>query len=169
MPDIPKYARLEIERRWLADLGAVGALEGRPYREVHDLYIAGTRLRLRKISGPAGEAAFKLGKKYGKRGAFFEPVTNLYLSEREYQALSSLPGARIHKRRYALSGGSLDVYLGPLDGLAIFEIELGDEGSAQAYQPPGFVLREITHDADFTGAALASRGAAPPSGDGGVR
>jgi hypothetical protein len=58
VPDIPKYAHLEIERRWLADLGAVGALEGRAYREIHDSYIAGTRLRVRKISGPAAESAF---------------------------------------------------------------------------------------------------------------
>jgi CYTH domain-containing protein len=165
VPDVPKYAVLEIERRWLADLEAVGALAGRPYREIHDLYVAGTRLRLRKISGPAGEVSFKLGKKYGKSRLFSEPITNVYLTEREYQAMSSLPGVRTRKRRYALAGGSLDVYLEPLGGIAIFEIELGDEASAHAYGPPSFTRREITHDPAFTGAALASRSSAPGPGD----
>ena len=54
--DAPKYSALEIERRWLADLAAVGELRSLPYREIADLYVADSRLRLRKITdaGPSG-------------------------------------------------------------------------------------------------------------------
>jgi GNAT superfamily N-acetyltransferase/CYTH domain-containing protein len=154
--DLPKYALLEIERRWLADLGAVHGLAENPHREIEDLYIEGCRLRLRKITGPSAETVFKLGKKYGKRGCA-EPVTNVYLSQEEYERLSSLPGERTRKRRYSMAGGSLDVYLEPVEGVAVFEIEFRDERAAASYQPPRFALREITHDDAFSGAALARR------------
>jgi GNAT superfamily N-acetyltransferase len=162
---MPKYALLELERRWLVDVAALGDITALPYREIHDLYIAGTRLRLRKIRGPGAEVTLKLGKKYGKSGPFSEPITSVYLTETEYQAMARLPGVRARKRRYALGGGSLDLYLEPLDGIAIFEIDFRDEAAARAYEPPSFAVCEITHDAAFTGAALASRRGTPPSGD----
>ena len=165
MVDTPKYALLEIERRWLADLAAVEGLASRPFREIDDLYIAGSRLRLRRVTGPATEITFKLGKKYGWCGPFSEPITNVYLTEREYECLSGLPGERTCKRRYSLSGGSLDVYLEPVGGIAVFEIEFRDERSAAIYQPPSFAIREITRDAAFTGAVLAAGAPRPSEGE----
>jgi CYTH domain-containing protein len=145
-------AWVHVERR--------ASLEGGEHscREIDDLYIAGTRLRLRKVTGPSAGVTFKVGKKYGKRVGYAEPITNVYLSEQEYERLAALPGERACKRRYAVCGGSLDVYLEPVAGVAVFEIELHDEGAAASYQPPGFALREITHDEAFSGAALAAAG-----------
>jgi CYTH domain-containing protein len=153
--DLPRYSALEIERRWLVDLSAVGDLGGTPYREVEDLYIGGSRLRLRKMTDLNGEAVFKLGKKYGKRSPGTEPITTLYLTEAEYRLLSSLPGMSTSKRRYSVADGSLDIYQRPHSGLAIFEIEFEDDASAQSYRPPPFVTQEITGDATFSGFALA--------------
>ncbi len=118
---MPKYSQLEIERRWLVDFSAV-VLLGAPFREIDDLYIAESRLRLRRISAP-DEVTFKLGKKYGKRTALSEPMTNLYLTESEYRHFAGLPGHHTRKRRYSLPTGSLDVYLEPNKDLAIFEAE----------------------------------------------
>jgi len=92
MSDAPKYSEIEIERRWLVDLSAVD-LSSAPCREIEDLYIADSRLRLRRVSGP-GELTFKLGKKYGKRTSLSEPITNLYLTEPEYRRLSALLAER---------------------------------------------------------------------------
>ena len=150
----PKYSRPEIERRWLVDLALVD-LSGTPFREIDDLYIADSRLRLRRIAGP-NELVFKLCRKYGKTAPFSEPNTNLYLSESEYGLLSGLPGNRVRKRRYALQGGSVDVYLEPRQDVAIFEIEFQDEQSASAYSPPAFVTREVTSDPAYSGASLAT-------------
>jgi CYTH domain-containing protein len=154
MTDLPKYSLLEIERRWLVDLAKVD-LSGARCREIEDLYIAGSRLRLRKISG-ADETTFKLGKKYGKRTSLTEPLTNLYLTEAEYQILSALPGARAHKRRYAVERGSLDVYVEPCAGVAVFEVEFEDERSAREFVPPHFVTREVTSEPAFSGVSLAN-------------
>lgn len=157
MSDLPKYSHVEIERRWLVDLPQLGDLSRYARREIDDLYISASRLRLRKVCGPADEVTFKLGKKYGKRTPLSEPITNLYLTEHEYGQLRALPGSRTRKHRYALSGGALDVYLEPCPGLAVFEVEFPDERSAQEYRPPGFATREITAEAEFTGMAVAGR------------
>jgi CYTH domain-containing protein len=150
---LPRYSRPEIERRWLVDLAPVDLTE-KPFREIDDLYIADSRLRLRRIAGP-GEIVFKLCRKYGKTTPFAEPITNLYLSESEYLLLAGLPGKRARKRRYAVPGGSLDVYLEPNRDLAVFEVEFDDEQSAAKFHPPAFVTREVTNETAYSGASLA--------------
>ena len=155
MYEVPKYAAIEIERRWLVDLKGAGDLSNVPYREIEDLYLSSSRLRLRKVSAPGTSTIFKFGKKYGKRTAVSEPVTNLYLTETEYLQLSPLPGTRTLKRRYSIAGGALDVYQRPREGLAVFEAEFDHEASAQAYEPPPFVTREITGESSFTGVSLS--------------
>lgn len=155
--DHPKYSLPEIERRWLVAPNELSMLEGQPYREIEDLYVDGTRLRLRKISSTNGEVVFKFCKKYGQRSPLSQPITNLYLSKEEYQALAQLSGKVTRKRRYAVAGGSVDVYEGtPV--IAVFEIEFASEQEAACYQPPSFVSEEVTHDEPYTGAVLAMRG-----------
>jgi CYTH domain-containing protein len=153
MTEAPKYSHLEIERRWLVDLSVVD-LVGAPFREIDDLYIADSRLRLRRVSGPNG-VVFKLGKKYGKRTALAEPITNLYLTESEYRRFAALPGHHTRKRRYSLPHGSLDVYLEPNKDLAVFEVEFDDEQAAREFEPPPFVTSEITSESAFSGVSLA--------------
>ena len=160
MSDAPKYSAIEIERRWLADLAAVGDLSSAAFREIEDLYISGSRLRVRKVSDPNGGVSFKFGKKYGKRSSASEAVTNVYLSEAEYRLLAALPGLVALKRRYNVAGGALDVYHQPRSGLAIFEVEFDDETAAESYRPPHFVTREITSDSEFSGFAVAETHAA---------
>jgi CYTH domain-containing protein len=153
MPDAPKYSLPEIERRWLVDIAKLDLSEA-PCREIDDLYIAGSRLRLCKISD-RHDVTLKLGKKYGKRTPLTEPITNLYLTETEYRLLSSLPGTRTRKRRYTLGTGSIDVYLAPHAGVAVFEVEFEDERAARDFVPPAFVTREITDEAAMSGISLS--------------
>jgi CYTH domain-containing protein len=155
MSDAPKYSAIEIERRWLVDLAAVGDLSSATFRTIEDLYVSGSRLRLRKVTDPNGGVIFKFGKKYGKRSAASEAVTNLYLTEAEHRQLAALPGVTTLKRRYTVAGGALDIYHQPRSGLAIFEVEFDDEASAQVYRPPHFVTREVTSEAAFSGFSVA--------------
>ena len=157
MIELPKYSHVEVERRWLVDLSQLGDLSAYPCREIEDLYVSNSRLRLRRVSGPADEVVFKLGKKYGKRTPLSEPITNLYLTEAEYRQLCALPGRRTQKRRDVVGGGALDVYREPSTGLVVFEVEFADERTAEEYQPPRFVTREITAESAFTGISVAER------------
>jgi CYTH domain-containing protein len=151
----PKYSIVEIERRWLVDAAKLGDYQGCPRRAIEDCYIAGTRLRLRRIEAASSEVVYKIGKKYGKTGKEVEPITNIYLSSAEYQRLKRLPGQTVRKIRYSLAGGSLDIYVSPNAGLAVFEVEFSSETAAQSYSPPDFVREEITGEPRYTGAALA--------------
>lgn len=152
----PRYSLPEIERRWLVEPSRLPELTHLPCRHIEDCYIEQSLLRLRRIQAPDGEVAYKLCKKYGRGDTLANPITNLYLSPEEYLALSTLPGLRVHKQRYAMEGGAIDVYASA-PALAIFEIDFDDEQSAANYLPPPFVGREITDDSTYSGAALAAR------------
>ncbi|MFC5498583.1 hypothetical protein ACFPOE_13635 [Caenimonas terrae] len=151
----PKYSLVEIERRWIADLSSVGSLEGLAYRDIEDLYVRGTRLRLRKVTAQSGEVELKFCKKYGRGEGLAEAITNLYLSPREYESLAALPGRVLRKRRYSYCGGALDFY--PAFRFAMFEVEFDSVNDAQCYVVPAFVRREVTDDEDYSGGSLAAR------------
>lgn len=152
MEAFPKYALAERERRWRVDLQAAGPLT-LPFREIDDVYLCGTRLRLRKVRSHEG-VVFKLGKKYGKEPGGAEPLTSIYLTQEEYTALLNLPGYPVSKRRYGLGGGALDIYAAPLS-LAIFEREFASADEAAACAPPPFAIEEVTDRPEYSGFALA--------------
>lgn len=156
MADLPRYARLELERRWLVDASRLPDLFGHPFRRIEDLYLDGGRLRLRAITHePGGLREFKLGKKYERTDPMGGPIASLYLTAAEHAAFATLPGARLVKRRYRLDGFSLDVFEGGLEGLRLAEAEFGDRAAALAARAPPWALRDVTEDPFFTGAALS--------------
>lgn len=132
---IPKYARLEIERRWLVLLDAVAGLVPERTRVIDDRYITGTDLRLRAVREVGVEPVFKLGKKY-QRSAEGQPTVSLYLSEDEFAVVSRLPARTATKRRLVIDGGALDIYETPSHGFAIFEVEFDSANAAASYRPP---------------------------------
>jgi CYTH domain-containing protein len=149
-----KYARLEIERRWLVSGDVQQLIAAAPFSNIEDHYLTGTRLRLRAVSSPEAPAQWKLCKKYPKTaGQVFEFVTNIYLSESEFNVLARLPCSVVRKRRYRLAVGSLDVYTSAEP--AVFEREFETEDQACSFVPPSFVGREITGEESLSGAALA--------------
>ncbi len=151
----PKYALYEIERRWLLEQQPPEA-STRPI-VITDKYVNASRLRLRSMALPDGDAVFKLCKKYGDRQGPSEPITNLYLDATEHQLLNALPGITVTKRRYRLESGAVDIYGEGSSSTCIFEIEFENLEAANDYAPPSFVGREITEDPTLTGLALARR------------
>jgi CYTH domain-containing protein len=150
-----KYARPEIERRWLVTSDVDALIAGAPCVEIEDRYITATRLRLRCVRSPAGATQYKLCKKYPKApGDAFESITNIYLTADEFERLARLPAAVARKRRHRLAAGSLDVYSHPRR-IAIFEMEFASAAEAAAFVAPAFAGREITGDESLSGAALA--------------
>ena len=153
MDSFPKYARAECERRWRVDPQAVDSVALLPFRQIDDLYLRDTRLRLRRVRSAEG-VVFKLGKKYGKRSDGAEPITTIYLTEVEYAALSQLPGYAVSKRRYSMGEGALDVYELPVS-LVIFEQEFASAADAAAFAPPSFAIEEVTDRPEYSGFSLA--------------
>jgi CYTH domain-containing protein len=156
-----KYARIERERRFLLDRPPHDLpLE---YRRIRDLYLDGTRLRLRRIENAAGDILdLKFGQKYSEPAGpgLSATLTNLYLTEAEYDALRTLGGRPIIKRRYAYPHQrrrfSIDVFEQQLAGLVLAEIEFDSDEAAAALPRPTFAIAEVTGEPFFTGGVLVT-------------
>lgn len=162
---IPKYAKLENERRFLVDAALLPDLAGLPFRRIEDRYIIGTRLRLRVMTDSAtGVRELKFCKKYEGGDPVSGPVTNLYLSEVEHAVLAALPARAITKRRYRLDyagrGFGVDVFEGQLAGLMLCEAEAESREAILALAFPPWAVREVTDDPFFTGGHLSTLTAA---------
>ncbi len=154
-----KYARVEIERRFL--LASVP--DGAQVTAVHDIddrYLEGTRMRLRRTARRDGTTVLKLTQKlpdpdgHGVQGR----LTTLYLSEDEHAALAALPAATLAKSRLSIPPYGVDVFHGPLAGLHLAEVELASAEEAAALRPAAFCMAEVTADRRFTGGSLARAG-----------
>jgi hypothetical protein len=154
-PGQGRYAHPEREQRWIAKSVPPGATL---VASIVDRYIIGTRLRLRRAEGPMG-VVYKLGQKV--RNDPGDPatvrLTNMYLSEDEYDALLVLPAAELHKARvrteWAGRTVAIDRFKGRLDGLLLAEAELSP---AESFLPaPPWATEDVTNDDRFSGGALA--------------
>jgi hypothetical protein len=159
---IPKYAKLENERRfWVA---APPDLTGAPVRLIEDVYLREGRLRLRTITHVDGQAPqYKFCKKYSSDDPASGPIVNIYLSAEEHAMLAALPGWRVRKRRYTvLHGGypfSVDVFEDALTGLVLCETEADSPDAIRRLAFPPWAAREVTGEPFFAGAHLARIGA----------
>jgi CYTH domain-containing protein len=155
--NIPKYALLEIERRWLALPERLPDLSALESVLIEDIYFPETRLRLRKMSA-AGGTIYKLAKKYGKISAIEEPIVNIYLDEVEYSLLATLPGLYLTRQRYHYPGGDQAYFINVIvngEGPMIVETEYGSRAIALADTPPDFCGVEISANVEFEAAQLA--------------
>ena len=91
-------------------------------------------------------------------------VTSIYLPEEEFCVLAAcLPGSRIKKLRHRLNSPPrvmllVDEFQGELEGLLIVEAEFKTQEELEAFEMPGFAVREITDDPTFTGGHLVRNG-----------
>jgi len=151
----PKYAHLEIERRFL--LRHLPADAVTRTRRIADRYLLGTALRLRQLSEPGQPTIFKLTQKLpDPANPQHHSVTTIYLTEPEFAVLSQLPALTLAKTRLSVPPFGVDVFEGPLHGLLLAEAEFPDPFSAAALALPPFLFREVTADLRFTGGRLAS-------------
>lgn len=164
-----KYAYVERERRWLCarlpDAEIVSA------DAITDLYIDGSRLRLREARPlDGGPVMRRLGRK-GDVDATHRLITSIYLSESEFALLAGLPGRCIEKVRHRLAPidgrtFGVDVFAGALQGLVLSEKEFESDDEMATCPHPPFALREVTDDPRYAGGWLAAHGL--PTADGGL-
>jgi CYTH domain-containing protein len=156
-----KYALVERERRYLLRELPAGLRVNDPHTQIFDNYVTGTRLRLRKVRDPLRrEWTWKLTQKFAPEAHDFSRalITNLYLSQYEYETLSVFEGNEIRKNRYPYEHDgrafSIDVFLGALHGLILAEIEFDTDEELRDFPAPPFAAREVTGDEAFTGGRL---------------
>jgi CYTH domain-containing protein len=160
---IEKYACLEVEFRYLLGQVPEDLLGSSQGWLVTDRYFSNTRLRLRHMQSLAGdEHIYKLTQKYRSetQNAYETTITNMYLTEAEYNHFETLEAKILKKRRYPYSlpnfSLSIDVFEGRLQGLILAEMEVEKKAGDDKLVFPSFVLKDVTADPFFTGGNLVA-------------
>ena len=160
---IGKYACLEVECRYLLNKIPDELLDNLQGWLITDSYIPNTRLRLRHMKSVTGkENIYKLTQKYRTetQNAFETTITNIYLTEAEYNYLEALEAKMLRKRRYPYvvqnHSFSIDVFEGRHQGLILAEMELDNKVKADEFVLPSFALKDVTDDPFFTGGNLVT-------------
>lgn len=150
-----RYAHVEREQRWVAS--EIPPQARHPIAIV-DVYLTGTRLRLRRMQ--AGEdVVLKLAQKVRPQPQSPELVklTNMYLTQREYDTIARLGGAELRKTRWRMlvegRRGAVDRFEGRLEGLVLVEVELDPD--EPRLPRPAFAGADVTDDDRFSGGYLA--------------
>ena len=155
---------MEIERKFLLS-GVPPAMRRAPREPIRQGYLAldgDTEVRLRITAKGA-----VLTIKAGRGGVRVEE--EIALEIRQAEALWELTeGRRVEKtrRRVRLAGADggaglvaeVDEYSGALDGLVVAEVEFPDEAASSGFEPPAWVVRELTDDWRYANRSLASDG-----------
>lgn len=160
---IGKYACLEVESRYLLSGIPDGLLDGPGGWQITDRYFPNTHLRLRHMQSLSGEEQiYKLTQKFRSetQNAYEATITNMYLSQTEYDYFEGLKAGILRKKRYPFSMSgfplSIDVFEGRHQGLILAEKEAENESEIHALSLPAFFLGDVTNDPFFTGGKLAS-------------
>ena len=159
----PHYASVERERRWLCrevPRDHVARTEA-----ITDLYVRGSRLRLREARPIDGAAPMLRLSRKADVDVHTRLISSIYLPEEEFALLAAaLPGVRIRKLRHRLHSPlpgvllAVDEFQAELDGLVLAEAEFETNDLLASFPIPAFALREVTDDPRFTGAILAKNG-----------
>lgn len=153
MPVSLKYAVVERERRYLVASIPEGVTRT---VEIVDRYVDGTRLRLREVREHDGTVTRKLGHKVRlTEGPAEVACTNMYLDEREWAVLASLPGRLLRKKRHFVQRDGVVVAVDEHeDGTLIAEIDDGDHPTDVIPEWLD-VVENVSDDERWTGAQLA--------------
>lgn len=152
-------AALEIERKFLV-AALPGDLAPDQAALIEQGYLAvapdGFEVRLRRLGGRRFLTA-KSG------GGLVRREVEVELAEEPFAALWPLTeGRRIVKRRWRLAASGhtceLDVFEGPLAGLALAEVEFASEEESRRFTPPPWFGAEVTDDPGYKNQRLALHG-----------
>jgi len=160
---IGKYACLETERRYLLKKIPDDLLDTTNGWLITDRYFPNTRLRLRHMKSISGkENIYKLTQKYRaeSQNAYETTITNVYLTEAEYNFLEPLEAKIIKKKRYPYSAQnhnfSIDVFEGRYQGLILAELEVEGQAELGEFALALFALQDVTEDPFLTGGNLVT-------------
>jgi CYTH domain-containing protein len=155
---------MEIERKWVLDAPPEG-LERREHERVEQGYVALDDRAEVRVRRKGAEHTLTIKSEPGLSRVEEE----LAIDADRFAALWALTeGRRVVKTRHLVPLGELivevDVYAGDLDGLVTAEVEFESEAASAAFDPPGWLGREVTGDPRYANRALAVSGPAPSAG-----
>ena len=157
----PQYTDVERERRWLC--GEVPRDLVQRSFNITDLYVTGSRLRLREIRPvDGGPGMLRLSRKADVDARTPDHV-DLRARRRIHAARLHVARRRLRRIRHRLHSTpgvlmSVDEFQGDLTGLILFEAECKTADELNALPSPAFTTREVTSESQYTGGHLATHG-----------
>ena len=127
--------------------------------EITDLYITGTRVRLREAVETTADGTTTVRKLTQKvAGPVGAPglMTTMYLNHAEYEVIRRLPADKLTKLRLSVPPLGIDVFTGALAGLVLGEIEFESAEEEERFPVPHESVAEVTLDPIFTGGRLVT-------------
>ncbi|MEO8042804.1 MAG: hypothetical protein ABI646_09360 [Acidobacteriota bacterium] len=159
-----KTNRTELHRSFLVDGVPEPLTRASAHIQIFDNYLHDTRLRLRSVRDPETTGWTRILQ---QRFPAIEDdlscikLCEIYLNEAEYAHFEIFEGSEIRKNRYFHEFDrrtfAFDVFLGKLWGLNIARIEFETEDELSGFEPPPFVVLEITQDPFFLGEVLVTK------------
>ena len=132
--------------------------------QLFDNYIPNTRMRLRSVRNPDTRIWTRVLQQRlsaTESELTVMKVAEIFLNEEEYEQFRIFEGLEVRKNRYfhEFDGKTFgfDVYLGGLWGLNTARIEFGDAREMREFDPPRFLIVEITDDPFFAGESLVTK------------
>jgi len=157
-----EYVAVERERRWLCR--RVPRERVVRTEAMTDLYVTGTRLRLREARPTDGGAPLLRLSRKADVDAKTRLITSIYLPEAEFAVLAAtLPGVRVRKLRHRFRNVPgmvmmVDEFQDELAGLFLAEADFSTPDLMADFPLPNFAVREVTSDPRYTGFNLAVNG-----------
>jgi CYTH domain-containing protein len=152
-----RYSRPERERRFL--LAGLPDIAVERTVCISDRYLVGTRLRLRKMvemHGVSTNTYYKLTQKVPAPDGGPGLLSTTYLNVDEFSLLATLPATALRKTRYSVPPFGIDAYDAPLGSLILAEVEFDDDAAMSAFEPPAWIVAEVTFDSRFTGGRFST-------------
>lgn len=149
-----KTSKTELQRSFLIQGLPKPLTRASSHLQIFDNYIANTRIRLRSVRNPETRE----WKRILQQKKPISSIAEMYLNDEEYAQFQIFEGTEIRKNRYfhEYEGKtfSLDVYLGSLWGLNMARIEFENSDQMRDFEPPPFLIAEVTNDEFFAGESL---------------
>lgn len=156
-------SNLEIERKWLIDPNNIPYdLNSCKKIKIEQSYINFSPvIRIRNIDD--NEYILTIKSKTSEEGLVREEYECSLTKDKYDKLLSKKEGNTISKNRYFVKEEDgltreIDIFLGDLEGLAYLEIEFSNLESAQNFETPNWVIKDVTADPLYKNSFLARFG-----------
>lgn len=156
-----KTAKSELYRLFLIEDLPEPLTRASAHLQFFDNYIENTRLRIRSIRIPESKEWIRILQQRCPVRDGEMKVAEIHLNDAEHAAFERFEGREIRKNRYFHEFDerqiAFDVFLGSLWGLNMAKIEFETAEDMNSYDPPRFMIFEVTNDAFFAGENLVGK------------
>ena len=153
----------EIEKKWLIKVSDIpyDLTEADKYEIVQTYLNFSPEIRIRNINNTEYVLTTKCDTAI--KGLVREEHEYLITEEEYNNLLTKKEGNTIYKTRYRFIDENgiemeIDIFSGDLEGLAYLEIEFIDIKSAENYQTPSWVIKDVSSDLNYKNGHLARYG-----------